>query len=105
MARMVGAEGHVLGIDIIPALVELSVENVNKDDESLLGRQLQLRIGSGWEALEGEQLFNAIHVGAAADSVPRALLSQLAPGGRMGTCLHGEVQLNFNSISILYFLH
>jgi len=30
-----------------------------------------------------EAPFNAIHVGAAATSVPKALIAQLAPGGRM----------------------
>lgn len=36
MAHMVGETGKAVGIDHIPELVEMSKENVKKDDGSLL---------------------------------------------------------------------
>lgn len=40
--------------------------------------------GDGWKGGPEEYApYNAIHVGAAASAVPKALLDQLAPGGKM----------------------
>lgn len=36
MARMVGENGRVVGIDVVPQLVEESIKNMNKDDPALL---------------------------------------------------------------------
>jgi len=84
MARMVGEKGKVLGIDIVPELVEISVKNVKKDDPELLKGVLDLKVGNGWEELKG-QSFDAIHVGTAAAEVPDALVKLLKPGGRLLT--------------------
>eukprot|EP00439_Symbiodinium_sp_Y106_P059496 s1475_g8.t1 len=88
MARMVGAEeregGKVVGIDYLSPLVELAVENIMKADADLLeSGLLQLEQGDGWQGYEKAMPFDCIHVGAAAESVPEALLEQLKPGGRM----------------------
>jgi protein-L-isoaspartate(D-aspartate) O-methyltransferase len=44
---------------------------------------LKLIYGDGWKGLPEEGPYDAIHVGAAAASVPKALVDQLSPGGRM----------------------
>jgi len=44
---------------------------------------VHVRLGDGWEGLQDEAPFDAIHVGAAAASVPHALLAQLKVGGRL----------------------
>jgi len=113
MARMVGNEGRVIGIDHIPELVATSLDNV-KDDEAILLRDsnmirasgegsctareesesrtscsaetrgpLTLVVGDGRLGYPSAGPYNAIHVGAAAPEIPQELVSQLAPGGRM----------------------
>lgn len=85
MAQMVGEEGSVTGIDY-PELVELSRRNLAKSWRRLLegpSPRLSLRVGDGWQGVADAPPFAAIHVGAAAASVPPKLLAQLEAGGRM----------------------
>uniref|UniRef100_A0A3B4AI87 Protein-L-isoaspartate(D-aspartate) O-methyltransferase n=1 Tax=Periophthalmus magnuspinnatus TaxID=409849 RepID=A0A3B4AI87_9GOBI len=83
-ARMVGAKGKVIGIDHIKELVDDSINNVKKDDPSLLtSGRIKLEVGDGRMGCPEEAPFDAIHVGAAAPNVPQALLDQLKPGGRL----------------------
>ncbi|KAK0151563.1 Protein-L-isoaspartate(D-aspartate) O-methyltransferase [Merluccius polli] len=79
-ARMVGPTGKVIGIDHIKELVDDSVNNLKKDDPSL--------ISSGrWEM--GEWALRRRHrtmpsmLARQAPTVPQALLDQLKPGGRL----------------------
>lgn len=85
-ARLVGClegKGYVLGIDVIPELVELAKKNIERDCAALLASpHLELRVGDGWEHF-GDSAFDVIHVGATAETVPDSLLVALAPGGRM----------------------
>jgi protein-L-isoaspartate(D-aspartate) O-methyltransferase len=83
-SRLVGMTGKVVGIDCIPELVTLSIENVKKDDGDLFNNHvLTLRVGDGWSGAPNEAPFDFIHVGAAAPSVPQALMDQLKDGGKM----------------------
>ncbi|XP_073667556.1 protein-L-isoaspartate(D-aspartate) O-methyltransferase isoform X1 [Paramisgurnus dabryanus] len=83
-ARMVGPKGKVIGIDHIKELVDDSVNNVKKDDPSLISSgRLKLMVGDGRMGHTEEAPYDAIHVGAAAPNVPQALLDQLKPGGRL----------------------
>nr|XP_039267434.1 protein-L-isoaspartate(D-aspartate) O-methyltransferase-like [Styela clava] len=88
MSRMMDENGVAVGIEHIPELVNISVENVKKDDETLLtsGRVI-LKKGDGRLGYDPDnkkyELYDAIHVGAAAAQVPQALLDQLKPGGRL----------------------
>ncbi|EEP82111.1 protein-L-isoaspartate O-methyltransferase [Uncinocarpus reesii 1704] len=80
------AEGHVVGIDHIQGLVDLSKRNMAKSES---GRKL-LETGKvnfvvgdgrlGW--LEGGP-YDVIHVGAAATTIHPALIDQLKAPGRM----------------------
>jgi len=85
----------VYGIDIVPGLVQYALKNVMKQDADLLNSgRLVIREGDGWLGIEGEDKFNAIHVGAAAESLPRPLLKQLALGGKLVIPVgqQGEIQ-------------
>uniref|UniRef100_A0A2K6FLX8 Protein-L-isoaspartate O-methyltransferase n=1 Tax=Propithecus coquereli TaxID=379532 RepID=A0A2K6FLX8_PROCO len=83
-ARMIGDSGKVIGIDHIKEIVEDSINNVRKDDPTLLSSgRLHLVVGDGRMGYAPEAPYDAIHVGAAAPVVPQALLDQLKPGGRL----------------------
>uniref|UniRef100_A0A3P9PPG1 Protein-L-isoaspartate(D-aspartate) O-methyltransferase n=1 Tax=Poecilia reticulata TaxID=8081 RepID=A0A3P9PPG1_POERE len=83
-ARMVGPKGKVIGIDHIKELVDDSINNVKKDDPNLItSGRVKLIVGDGRMGHPEEAPYDAIHVGAAAATVPQALLDQLKPGGRL----------------------
>jgi protein-L-isoaspartate(D-aspartate) O-methyltransferase len=84
MARMVGSDGLVIGVDHVKPLVDLAVANIKKNDSDLLetSNVVVLR-GDGWKGCPQDGPFDCIHVGAAAETVPQPLLEQLKPGGRM----------------------
>jgi len=83
--HLVSPGGKVVGIDHIPQLVEGSIGNLKKDG---LGRALEtgevvLVSGDGRLGYPQEGPYDAIHVGAAAATVPSALIEQLASPGRI----------------------
>ncbi|XP_026864639.1 l-isoaspartyl protein carboxyl methyltransferase, like isoform X1 [Electrophorus electricus] len=83
-ARMVGPTGKVVGIEHIEELVQASVKNVQADDPDLLtSGRIKLVVGDGRLGFPDGAPYDAIHVGAAAPMVPKALLDQLKPGGRL----------------------
>merc|ERR1740117_504102 len=58
----------VIGVDVIPPIVDWSVENVKKNHADLLKSGLMvLKVADGWKGDESNAPFDAIHVGAAAD--------------------------------------
>ena len=84
---------QVYGIDIHPSLVSQSIININK---SALGRELidvgriRCLVGNGWKGYEAGGLYDAIHVGASAETMPADLLHQLKRGGRMVVPVGGQ---------------
>ncbi|KAK0411966.1 hypothetical protein QR680_005951 [Steinernema hermaphroditum] len=84
MAHLVGSEGVVVGIEHIPQLVNLSIANIRKNHSEMMddGR-LKIIEGDGRLGYPAAAPYNAIHVGAAAESLPQNLVDQLAVGGRM----------------------
>lgn len=69
-----------------PQLIDIARRNLAKSWRPLLEGQdarISLRAGDGWQGVPDAPPFSAIHVGAAAASVPSKLLDQLSPGGRM----------------------
>mmetsp|Transcript_17578 Transcript_17578/g.42901 ORF Transcript_17578/g.42901 Transcript_17578/m.42901 type:complete len:329 (-) Transcript_17578:128-1114(-) len=84
MAKMVGAGGKVVGIEVIDSLVQRGVDNIKKNNGDVLeDGTLVIKKGDGWKGDPDNAPFDAIHVGAAAESLPEALVEQLKPGGRM----------------------
>uniref|UniRef100_A0AAQ5YGN1 Protein-L-isoaspartate O-methyltransferase n=1 Tax=Amphiprion ocellaris TaxID=80972 RepID=A0AAQ5YGN1_AMPOC len=83
-ARMTGPSGRVVGIEHIDELVQMSIKNVQADDAELLSSgRIRLVVGDGRLGFPDGAPYDAIHVGAAAATVPKALLEQLKPGGRL----------------------
>jgi len=84
MARMLGEKGRAVGIDHVKGLVDMSIANVQHDHPDLLkSKRVVLVVGDGREGFEEEGPYDAIHVGAAAPTLPEKLMEQLKPGGRL----------------------
>ncbi|KAJ5162453.1 Protein-L-isoaspartate(D-aspartate) O-methyltransferase [Penicillium capsulatum] len=79
-------QGQVIGIDHIPELVELARNNMNKSAD---GRELQASEKVRFITADGRQgwkegaPFDAIHVGAAAETLHPVLIDQLRAPGRL----------------------
>ncbi|XP_075469523.1 protein-L-isoaspartate(D-aspartate) O-methyltransferase-like isoform X3 [Ascaphus truei] len=83
-ARMVGLTGKVIGIEHIDQLVQESMQNIQQDDPTLISSgRIKLLVGDGRLGYPKEGPYDAIHVGAAAATVPQELLKELKPGGRL----------------------
>jgi protein-L-isoaspartate(D-aspartate) O-methyltransferase len=79
-----GPHSRVFGIDVHHQLVDLTRRNIAKNDGDLIDDGIvDVRVSDGWKGLPEESPFDAIHVGAAAATVPYQLVDQLAVGGVM----------------------
>lgn len=87
LAALVGPEGTVIGVERIPELVERSLGALRTLDfcRAMMDRgHVAVVAGDGHHGYAaGAEGFDAVHVGAAATEVPRALVEQLRPGGRL----------------------
>lgn len=85
MGELVAPGGLVIGIENRQSLVDLALSNVSRDQPTLLKQGIvEIKFGDGWTGAGfKDHLFDAIHVGAAAETVPDQLLRSLKPGGRM----------------------
>lgn len=78
------ATGKVFGIDVRQDLVDMTRKNIERGDGDLLtDGTIDLSLRDGWKGLPEHAPFDAIHVGAAAESLPKILANQLAVGGVM----------------------
>mmetsp|Transcript_16783 Transcript_16783/g.29288 ORF Transcript_16783/g.29288 Transcript_16783/m.29288 type:complete len:312 (+) Transcript_16783:108-1043(+) len=76
--------GKVFGIDVHQQLVDLTRRNMQQQDGDLLRDGIvKIALRDGWKGWPEEAPFDAIHVGAAADSVPYQLVQQLKVDGVM----------------------
>ncbi|XP_039163348.1 protein-L-isoaspartate O-methyltransferase 1 isoform X2 [Eucalyptus grandis] len=84
-AMMVGLQGRAVGVEHISELVADSVKNVQRSAAAPLLKEgaLSLHVGDGRLGWPEHAPYDAIHVGAAAPEIPKALVDQLKPGGRM----------------------
>lgn len=74
---MVGPTGSVVGIDHIKELVDWSASNVKKNHEDLLkSGNVKLVVGDGRQGYTEGGPYHAIHVGAAAPTLPEAVINQ-----------------------------
>jgi protein-L-isoaspartate(D-aspartate) O-methyltransferase len=87
LTRPCARAGLVVGIEHIPELTERSKKNISfaLPNESALWGHEHVKLVSqdgrlGWPA---GAPFDAIHVGAASPEIPKVLIEQLAPGGRL----------------------
>ncbi|TRY78796.1 hypothetical protein TCAL_15326 [Tigriopus californicus] len=71
MAKMVGDNGTVVGIDHIHELVSFGTKNIGKSHSYELEKgTIKLIVGDGRKGFPSEGPYNAIHVGAAAECIP-----------------------------------
>jgi len=83
-SKMMQDKGKVVGIEVVKPLLQQSIVNMKKSHADLLEKGIiSLKYGDGWKGDPENAPFDAIHVGAAAEKVPQALLDQLAIGGRL----------------------
>ncbi|NXK95185.1 PIMT methyltransferase, partial [Formicarius rufipectus] len=83
-ARMTGPTGKAVGVEHIKELLHESIQNIQDDDPTLLSSgRVKLVVGDGRQGYPEEAPYDAIHVGAAAATVPKELLNELKPGGRL----------------------
>ena len=78
---IVGSSGQVLGLEIVPELVEIGCDNLsNYLKKELKGIDVVIRKATGTIGVPGRQ-FDKILVSAAAIELPLGLLDQVAIGG------------------------
>ena len=84
MSKAMNDSGTAVGIEHIKELCEFATENINKHHKNLLDtKKVILVCGDGRQGCAEYGPYNCIHVGAASANVPKALVEQLAPGGRL----------------------
>lgn len=89
LASIVGEEGRVYGLEIVPELFAFGKNNLKK----FRYKNIKLYHQSGWEGLPEEAPFDRILVSAAASEVPQALKEQLKTGGRMVIPVGSSIKL------------
>ncbi len=79
LSTIVGSEGKVVGLEVIPELVKISNENISRYNFTQTTIE---ETDARWSALDG-LAFDRILVTASADSVPEELIQILNPGGTL----------------------
>lgn len=91
MSKMMEDKGTVVGIEHIKELNEFAKENISKHHKSLLDEKKIILINcDGRKGYDELKYYNCIHVGAAAEEVPKPLIDQLALGGRLAIPVGGQ---------------
>jgi len=86
MAHLVAPNGKVTGIDHIPQITRLCIQNLQKSPvhaAMLNSGSVAVVTGDGRQGYPPNAPYDAIHVGAAAADVHQALIDQLKAPGRM----------------------
>ncbi len=95
LAHLVGPEGRVHGVELVPDLVETGAENLAATDQGWASIE-QAR--TGVLGLPEHAPFDRILVSAEARSLPQELVDQLDEGGRMVVPVAGTMTLVVRSV-------
>jgi len=81
---MTDPTGKAYGVEHIKELVDLSLENIAKNHKEYITEgRVRMFQADGRMGLPDYAPYDAIHVGAAAEEIPKELVEQLAKGGRL----------------------
>ena len=84
MAEMMNYQGKIIGIEHITELVERSNKSIEMCKPGNINRRvIEIIEGDGRNGYPRYAPYKAIHVGAAAETIPQALIEQLDFGGRL----------------------
>jgi protein-L-isoaspartate(D-aspartate) O-methyltransferase len=93
---MMNDSGIVVGVEHIPQLYKLSLDNINKHHSNLLKEgKVILKNSDGRLGCKDYAPYKAIHVGAAAPQVPKDLVEQLDKNGRMFIPVGGQYESQY----------
>lgn len=83
-SKMMNDSGIVVGIEHIDKLYNIGAKNISKHHQKLIDEKKIILIkGDGRLGYKQYAPYKCIHVGAAAETIPDALIEQLDKGGRM----------------------
>ncbi len=90
LAYIVGDEGRVTGLEVIPDLYRFGQENIQKFNV-LKGKKIELYNEDGSEGYAANAPYDRILVGLDFEEVPKLLKDQLKDGGKMVISLRGSI--------------
>ncbi len=88
VAEIVGKKGKVISIEYIPELAERAITIL----KALGYDNVEVIVGDGSKGYEKEAPYDKIYVTAAAPDIPKPLVEQLKPGGKMVIPVGDSVQ-------------
>ena len=84
LSKVMNDKGLVVGVEHIKEFCDLSKYNIMKKNANLLDNgKIIIECGDGRLGYEKYAPYKCIHVGAAAEEIPKSLINQLDNGGRM----------------------
>ena len=87
LSKMANDSATVVGIEHISELLNFGIENVKKNNSYLINNRKIIFVNGdgrlGYKIQNSKEIYKAIHVGAASETIPQELLDQLAFNGRM----------------------
>lgn len=82
LAELIGKEGRVYALEVIPELKKFGESNVSKYN-FVKSKRVQFFCADGWKGNQREAPYDRIIVAAASESIPDALIGQLKSPGRL----------------------